>query len=81
MISLRYGFASICYNGFVSGAGFSFRLHLEVALELDPGAGSHHVVGLAVHVVRGLLRHHEGQFSLVIDRDGLLRLSPGTLVL
>ena len=35
---------------------------------------------LAVHVVRGLLGHGEGQFIFVVDCDRLLRLTPGTLV-
>ena len=81
MFSLRDSFPFVRYNCFVSHAGFPFSLHLEGALKLGPGAGVHHVVRLAVHIVRGLLRHHEGQFSLVIDRDGLLRLPPRTLVL
>ena len=78
--SLRCGFCSICYNGFVSKAGLPRALHLEVADQLDPGAGAELVVSLAVHVVRGLLGHQEGQFGSVVDRHRLLRLPPGTLV-
>ena len=81
MFSLRDSFPFVRYNCFVSHAGFPFSLHLEGALKLGPGAGVHHVVRLAVHVVRGLLRHHEGQFSFIVDLDRLLRLILGTLVL
>ena len=78
---LRCSFSISRNKSLVSATCFPLPVQLELADQLDPGAGPHHVVGRAVHVVRRLLGHHELEFSFIVDCDRLIGLTRGTQVL